>query len=411
MKAVKYWLTILPHVYYIQKHGEALLYNTQNGKNICTENSQVIDLLEQMHNRKNLGVIDINETTCKQIDNFIKGSVSKNICTITKIVEGQPKPIQLMPILNLQRDVERLQKEEGRSLGEDVLHYLSDVTIYINHTCKLDCQDCKNYLKQFFHCTKSVNAEYIDLELLKRFLRQLAFTLIRRLSITGGNIFQYPHFTELLTFLKEEQISPLFGVHYVNIDMNKISLLNDFPVEIFVTFPLENHLSNNIDFLSKQKNTKIIFEITSEDDYNQTERLISKYAIEVYAYKPFYNGKNQDFFKNNIYLTKDDIFSDIISQRIIFAHQKLNTNFFGKIHLFPNGDIKTHPLKDVLGNCKQEPLVKILEKEMVVNTAWRVIREQTPCNDCLYQFICPSPSDYEWVMEKSNLCNINFNDI
>jgi len=409
MKTGKYWIGILPHVYYVQKQGKVLLYNTQNGESIHTENPQIIDLLEQMHDRKNLGVINIDETTCNQssIDVFIKESVSKNICTITEVIADQPKPIQLMPILNLQRDIERLQKEEGRSLGEDVLHYLSDVTIHINHSCELECEQCRNYFMQFFHCSRSFNAENIVFNLLMSFLKQLTFTLIRRLSITGGNIFLYPHFAELITFLQKEKIRPLFGIHYGNIDSTKMSLLNDFPVEIFVTFPLENDFIDNFDFLSKQKNTKIIFEITSGENYKEAEALISKYAIEHYDYKPFYTGENQDFFKDNIYLTKEDIFSDTVSQRIIFAHQKLNTNFFGKIHLFPNGDIKAHPLKNVLGNYNQEPLVKILEKEMVTNTAWRIIRDQEPCNECLYQFLCPSPSYYEWALNKSNLCNIN----
>jgi pseudo-rSAM protein len=93
-------------------------------------------------------------------------------------------------------------------------------------------------------------------------------------------------------------------------------------------------------------------------------------------------------------------------QRIIFARQKLNTNFFGKIHLFPNGDIKAHPLKAVLGNYKQENLVKMLENEMITNTSWRIIRDKEPCNECIYQFLCPSPSDYEWVMGTNNLCHI-----
>ena len=108
MKTVKYWLSILPHVYYVQKQGKALLYNTQNGENIHTENSQIIDLLEQMHDRKNLGVTDVNHNTYNHpdINAFIRESVSKNICTFEEMIEGVPKPIQLMPILNLQRDVE-----------------------------------------------------------------------------------------------------------------------------------------------------------------------------------------------------------------------------------------------------------------------------------------------------------------
>jgi pseudo-rSAM protein len=409
MKTDKYWLSILPHVYYVQKQGKVLLYNTQNGENIHTQNIQVIDLLERMHDRKNLGVTGIDETTCKHpdIDTFIKESVSKNICTITEIVDDQPKPIQLMPILNLQREVEKLQKEEGRSLGEGVLHYLSDVTVYLNNTCNLDCQDCNHYLNQFFHCSKSFKSDNLDFDLLKRFLKQLVFTFIRRLSITGGNIFLYPHFAELITFLQKEKIKPMFGIHFGNIDTDKILLLNDFPAEIFVTFPLEDAFVNNMVSQSKRKGyTKIIFCITSEENYKQAEALISKYTIENYDFIPFYNGKNQDFFKDNMYVTKEDIFSDIISQRIIFARQKLNTNFFGKIHLFPNGDIKAHPLKAILGNYKQENLVKMLENEMITNTAWRIIRDKEPCNKCIYQFLCPSPSDYEWVMGKSNLCRV-----
>ena len=408
MEKAKYWLTILPHVYYIQKNGEALVYNTQNGENIHTENIQVINLLEQMHDKKNLGVIAFNETTCNHpdIDVFLKESISKNICNLIEVIDGQSKPIQLMPILNLQRDIDKLKQEEGRSLGEDVLHYLSDATIYVNNSCNLNCQDCENYISQFFHCSKSSGAENIEFELLKQFLKQLAFTFIRRLAITGGNIFLYPYLSELITFLQKEKIRPLFGVHYGNIDIKKIALLNDFPIEIFVTFPLDNSSVKNITGLLKQNNIKIVFGITSEETYNQAETLISKYGIENYAYNPFYDGGNQAFFKENIYLTKEDIFNDTISQRLIFSHQKLNTNFFGKIQLFPNGDIKAHPAKNIVGNYKQEPLVKILEKEMITNTAWRVIRDKAPCDNCLYQFLCPSPSNYEIVFGKDNLCNI-----
>jgi len=410
METVKYWLGILPHVYYVQKQGKALLYNTQNGENIHTENPQVIALLEQMHDRKNLGVTEIDNKTYNHpdINTFINESVSKNICLFDKVIEGEPKPIQLMPILNLQRDVERLQKEEGRTLGEDVLHYLSDVTIHINHSCELECAPCSSYFKQFFHCSQSFSAGSVDFNLLKSFLKQLTFILIRRLSITGGNIFLYPHFTELVSFLIKEDIKPLFGIHLGNIDTEKMLLLDDYPVEIFVSFPLENTFINHIVSQSKRKGfTKIIFCITSEETYHQAESLISKYAIENYEYKPFYNGENELFFKE-MYLSQDDLFGDIISQRMIFAHQKLNTNFFGKIYLFPDGNIKAHPSKEILGNSKQEPLVKILEKEMRTNTAWRTIRDQAPCSECLYQFLCPSPSEYEWALNKSNLCNVTF---
>jgi pseudo-rSAM protein len=408
MESINCRFSILSHVYYVQKNDKALLYNTQTGEHIHTQNTNIIRLLEQMHERQNLGVICITQKTFKQpdIDAFIKESVSKNICAITEKVEGQPKPIQLMPVLNLQRDIERLKVERERLLGENTLLYLSDVTIYLNNTCKRNCNLCEKYGRQIFHCHKSKKPENIDLEFLKQFIKQLTVTQIRRLAITGGNIFLYPQFSELLDYFKEEEIFPLFGIHYGNLDMNKITLLKDCTIELFVTFPLEENSIENIIAISKQDNAKIIFEVTGENDCNRAEQLISEHSIKKYSFRPVYTCENKDFFEKNVYLTKEDIFSEPVIQRIIFAHQKLNTNFFGRLHLFPNGDAKAHPSKETIGNCIQEPLVKVIANELEKNTAWRIVRDKEPCSGCLYQFICPSPSDYEFVTEKNNLCSV-----
>jgi len=71
-----------------------------------------------------------------------------------------------------------------------------------------------------------------------------------------------------------------------------------------------------------------------------------------------------------------------------------------------NNFIKAHPLKEVIGNCKQVPLINIIEKELIENTTWCVIRNKTHCYNCIYQFLCPSISGYEWVINKNNLCKI-----
>jgi len=45
-------------------------------------------------------------------------------------------------------------------------------------------------------------------------------------------------------------------------------------------------------------------------------------------------------------------------------------------------------------------------KEMLDNTAWRKIRNDYPCCDCIYQWLCPSPSNYELAIGKPNLCHV-----
>jgi len=311
-----------------------------------------------------------------------------------------------MPVLIFPRDIEKNNKNNKSFHSEDILRYLSDVTIYLNSECNINCLDCEKYNNQFFHCTKSSVVSNIDFIFLKKFFNQLPPTLIRRIAITGGNIFLYPYFWELIDFLKKEDTFPLLGIHYENIDADKITLLSDFPIDLFVYFPLKEFFEKNIKYLSKNKKIKFIFIISSEECYKNSEYLISKHKIKNYVFNPFFTGKNLNFFKENVFLTTDDILSKPISQKIIFARQKLNTNFFGRIYLFPNGDVKSHPLQSVLGNCKNETLGKIIEKELVNNTSWRIIRDKTPCIDCIYQFLCPSPSEFEWAMNKNNLCKI-----
>lgn len=403
-----YWFGILPHVYYSTTEKTALLYNTRNGYALHVSNAEILHLLEQMYEKKNLGVVEMTgkDLLRQNMISFIDESVKNNLCFIREYNPEFPKPVQLMPILNLQKDVEKLSREEGRSLGEGILQYLSDITLYLNSPCSRHCSQCSAYYKQFFHCTWDFQNREMDFDFLKSLLKKISWAPIRRLAITGGNPFTCSYFKELIAFLRHEKIFPLFGIHYLNVDLKSNDFFADFQTEILIPFPVEEDYLEKIILLPAIDNLKLIFEISSQDDYNFTEIFIQRHNITNYDVRPFYNHNNDLFFEENVYLTREDLFSDPILQRIIFAHQKLNTNFFGSIHIFPNGDVKANPNKETLGNLHKISLQKILEKELIENTAWRIIREKGSCGLCLYRFLCPSPSNYEFVIGKNNLCNI-----
>lgn len=137
------------------------------------------------------------------------------------------------------------------------------------------------------------------------------------------------------------------------------------------------------------------------------ENLISAFRIEKYKIEPVYTRENLNFFRENIYIDKDDMFSKTLSIREIFRNQKLNSNFFGSLFILPNGNVKANMNTPVIGNIQTDTLLSLIYKEMVDNTAWRMIRDLHPCSKCLYQFICPAPSNYEIAIGKPNLCHIN----
>ena len=114
------------------------------------------------------------------------------------------------------------------------------------------------------------------------------------------------------------------------------------------------------------------------------------------------------FFKKNIYLNKEDIFVEPIVQRKIFCNQVLNSNHFGCLTIKSNGDVYANINASKLGNINDRKLLDIISSEISINTSWRVIRDQEPCSECLYQFLCPPPSNYEYIIGENSLCTVKF---
>lgn len=55
----------------------------------------------------------------------------------------------------------------------------------------------------------------------------------------------------------------------------------------------------------------------------------------------------------------------------------------------------------------EEKISELVFKEMKNGKAWFLTRDKvSPCKDCLFRYLCPSPSNYELVIGKPNLCHV-----
>jgi hypothetical protein len=61
----------------------------------------------------------------------------------------------------------------------------------------------------------------------------------------------------------------------------------------------------------------------------------------------------------------------------------------------------------ILGNIYTDNIYEIVSKEIEEGKSWFRIRSHAPCNDCVYQWLCPPPSNYEIAIGRPNLCFIN----
>jgi pseudo-rSAM protein len=88
----------------------------------------------------------------------------------------------------------------------------------------------------------------------------------------------------------------------------------------------------------------------------------------------------------------------------VFSRQAMNIYDFGKLNIMPNGDIYANLNRPALGNIYTDNIYEIVQKEVEAGESWLRTRSQAPCADCVYQWLCPPPSDYEIAVGCPNLC-------
>lgn len=394
---IKKWFYLMPDVFLWTKNESGLIYNSKTGRGYkFTNNGEIALLTAKLQDHANLYCI---EMTClnlkdKELNNFIEKVIKSKSGNMLDLDEDHPTPVILPPLLNLQSDVERLRKESPEMIGENVLDNLIEIFIHVNGL-KYRSNEKKN----------------LEFPKIKSLLDSISFSTVGRIHILGEDIMAYPDIIFLLDILDKMKLKKSFHIrpevfekhnNIINYFKNKQSQL---VIEIngFVDF----NMVPRIDQILKDSEINLlwIFFISNESEHLKAENIIEQYQIESVEIKPLYNGENLKFFEDYIFLTEADLKHSGLTKREVFAHQALNTNDFGKITITPDGKIYANSYHELLGTIMDD-IRKLVYIEMDKGTSWRRLRDMKPCSDCVYQWLCPSPSNYELAIGKPNLCHI-----
>lgn len=413
MKTMKpLWLYLEPYTFISEDTDYYFFYNANAFKSISFRKNEVINpIVEELQNIDNLYSVKIHVKDLEDVRllNFVETIQSLGL---GDIIEGDlEKPIIMPPILNLQKSIERL-KEHKIPIGENILTYLHEVSIYVNGTCLFDCPNCQDRHKQYLCCTKSTNV--LDPALLKNFLFSIYYTGAA-ITLLGGNIFQYKELEEVLAILEGIDATHTLVSDWRNIPED-LSVLNKrkkgtFRLKVLVNEPTDTSpviaLAQRIKDLQIKQCWEI--SITSFPEYEKAEALSESLSelVDDVTIRPFYTGENIAFFEECIFIDQEELNNIELDRQGIFALQALNTNNFGKITILPNGNVYANVNEKPLGHI-QDPIKEMLCEELEKGTSWRRTRyNMEPCSQCRYKLICPSPSNYELAIGKNNLCHIN----
>ena len=86
----------------------------------------------------------------------------------------------------------------------------------------------------------------------------------------------------------------------------------------------------------------------------------------------------------------------------------LNSNYYEKMIVLPNGDVYSNIYSQSLGNIAKDSLAQIIENEVhCISSSWLCVKcNVAPCNECIYNIICPPISHYEFIFKRNNLYTI-----
>jgi pseudo-rSAM protein len=291
--------------------------------------------------------------------------------------------ISLPPLLNLQHT-------------EAKLSYLSSVTFYLGGKC-----ETSDYYRQVVY---PVNTEvHLSSKDIVKFLNTSRPSYPKRINLVVSDVTEYEYLKGImkdLSFIKKNVV-----FYSLLTDKNK-GMLTDLAKDFGYKFTFICRTCSVYDSTIEEMNRYGSFSllILNDEDYSRWDNLTEGNAIGNYNMIPVYDN-NIKFFEENIYLNKEDLKNIKLPKREVFAHQAINTNFFGDITVMPNGKVFSNVNFPSIGSLN-DTLHEIINNEMKDSNAWRLLRDSGRCRKCLYQWLCPSISNYELVIGRNDLCRL-----
>ena len=138
------------------------------------------------------------------------------------------------------------------------------------------------------------------------------------------------------------------------------------------------------------------FLVGSNQDYQFVEALPESIQ-DCMSVVPVFDGTNRTFIEENIRIDKATLLGTKRSKRHVFIHQKINSELYGRLFIYPDGSIRPSPIACPIGSIETSPHDVILEA-LAPDSPWYNVRGGV-CETCLYKYLCPSPSILETLIK------------
>lgn len=390
-------LIVSPNVFIWTCGMEGLVYDSSSCTGFKFMNiGAIADITERLNNIDNLYSVEIRSLDCID-DSLLLEFLDKMInSSYAKIIDDNGnEPLSLKPILKIQDDRDYYIWLNRQEADGEIIDNLHNIIINVGSDNGVDL-----FAHQTLYPSKSSNSE-IRIANIVRFIEEAkASQCLSEISIVGSP--QNKITTNDLNRIGS--VAPIvFYVPHQDILNNPqyiLELMSHGKLNVLVRLN-----SCSLVQLKSIIDSKINFSliIETENDLATIRKIISIYPDLYYKIIPVYNGINSSFIRPLISISEEELLSNGPNKKEIFIRQSINLFDFGKLYILPDGEIRTNMLDFSRKFTVSSPPIDIVFQEITTGNAWLRTRDFTPCCQCIYKFMCPSPSNYERIMNQT-LC-------
>ncbi len=407
---MKQLLVLYPNVFSKISKNTILLYNSSNGKKLLNKSKFVSSFLKN-HKHKIFNFFYLPSRILNDDLSFFVNEVSDDLFGFVLNLKSK-EPVQFSP----SETIHFLDIGKKNTLESNLdIKNINEISVF----CDKNSLNYKYYFESSNICSLAkITRENIDIHCLLYFLLPLLeLKCLLKINFYIDS-FIYNGLHEIIEFIREvdEKVHFNYFVKYETILNNYSTILkllldtNSSSTVLLTSTVTLNEFEHLNNLISSSHLGKIDFQCIIENinDYNFFNKIKNKDIS--FVYKPFYNGKNLNFFKQYIFMSEDDILNLKPNKSFSIKNQYINPLKYGKLNIIPNGDIYSDFYHKKVGNYNKENSHSIIKKEISKGNSWLNIRRLVePCSNCVFEIICTPISNYEHTLKQYNLCNINSN--
>lgn len=396
------WFYLEAYVYPEAVAEEALLLNTLDKQLIRLTAPSLVKLIARLSRPEQCGVVKISArmASTSLFQTFLHEIRTKFMGDFLDLARYPTKPVQVVPLHAVMHDVRK--KQFGN--GESYFSYLHELTIHVDTRCEQNCLDCFSFARQSGGCTPFSSSNRI-MDVLQHQLPHLAYMPhLCGIHIVATHCFETERGERLCDLLHDYREICQLTIHALNLPSVGSIARKFFDSRIRVLADVDTPLPP---FGDEALAYTWIFFVRSVGEYQRIREQLRVHpqGLSSYRFLPIYTGHNDDFFRENVYVDPDELLQLDHDMQEIHRNGLLNSYFFGRLTLTPDGMVHTHLDAPPLGNLRTHSWETLIGRACSrKNSAWFRIRGRQACGVCVYKNLCPPLSLYEEVIGQSCLC-------